>query len=299
MKLLLDFNNLIYASFFADLHRQKKEHDGETVNSVMPNMVRHLFFSKLLFLKKKFKANIKDIHVCIDHKITWRRDVYKYYKSNRAKSRRESDVDFEQLFDIINALVKELQIFPLHVHHHKYLEGDDWIAILAEKFQYDDRVIVVSTDKDFYQLQKFPNLSQFHHIKNTFVEIHNPENELISKILLGDSGDGIPNVMSDDDVFINENKRQKRFGVKSVWKLLNEFQHESHLEMHLKKIGVWNNYIRNKRLIDLSQIPKQIYEIVEHDLVKKILPISKIQLAHYFHKKNLNSVGNRIGEFFI
>ena len=76
--------------------------------------------------------------------------------------------------------------------------------------------MIVSNDKDFQQLQRYPNVHQYSPLKKTQLVCENPEKFLLEHIIKGDVSDGVPNILSDDDVFVNKEKRQKPCGGKKV-----------------------------------------------------------------------------------
>jgi predicted class III extradiol MEMO1 family dioxygenase len=290
--LLVDFNNIMYAVFFADI--KKNGIDGNE------KLLRHLFLNKLLYIKKRTETFSRKIILCVDHKINWRKNIFQYYKKNREKMREESDIDFKKLFVVMNEFYFELvTYFPFCTLRNQYIEADDWIAVLTKHFSEEsiaENVIIVSTDRDFYQLQQYKNvLYQFDHRECSNIKIENPKNQLKAKVLLGDRGDGIPNVFSDDDTFVIEEKRQIRFGEKKAW------QHviDNDIENFIQENKLEKNYQRNQRLINFDYIPDQIKEVILKKYVSYNYMRNKTQLEAYFNSRDMNAMRNRIGEFFV
>jgi len=289
IKLLVDFSNIIYSIFFMDLREE-----GLAGNE---NFVRHLCLNKILSIKKKLEIKHQNVFLLLDHKINWRREIFPYYKADRAKSREKLDLDFKRLFNLIDNFYSELKAyFPFYILRNEYVEADDWVAVLAKHFsETGDSSIVVSTDKDFYQLQKYPNvLYQYDHINFKNVKIDNAENVLKAKVLCGDPGDGIPNILSDSDTFVVKKKRQKPFGEKKAWQHvidndIDKFITENKLELNFK---------RNNRLINFDCIPKQISEVILKRYVSYELPKEGTQLQAYLHSKDLNAILARSREIF-
>lgn len=287
-KLLFDFNNLIYASFFANLKSNIESIDRNR------NFVKHLFFNKLLHLKQYFSCSFNDIYICIDGKNNWRKKVFEHYKFKRKENREKSDIDYSILFRVVDELSKELKIFPFYTLKMDFLEADDWISFMCEQFENEKEVVIISTDKDFYQLQKCSNVIQYHHIKNTIIKITEPKKELFVKILKGDSGDGIPNILSDGDTFYVEKKRQKPLRQKKIDEILNE----KNLKKYLIEENLLNNFKRNKMLIDLSIRPKSLIEKQIKYIKEYNQFINKSTLESYFMGYKMNIMKSRINEFF-
>jgi 5'-3' exonuclease len=261
------------------------------------NFIRHIFLNKLLSLKKKMGINHQNIFICCDHKINWRKQIFPYYKASRAKHREESDVDFQKIFKIIDEFYRELKAyFPFYVFRNEMIEADDWIAVLAKHFsETNDPVVVVSTDRDFYQLQKYPNVMyQWDHINGKQIKIENPINVLKVKVLRGDPGDGVPNVMSDDDTFVCEDKRQKSFGEKKAWKHVLD----NTVETFIEENNLTANFKRNDRLINFDKIPKPISDVIIKKYVTYEMAKDGMKVQAYFHQKNLQQLLGRSREFF-
>ena len=68
--------------------------------------------------------------------------------------------------------------------------------------------MVLSGDKDFIQLQKYPFVSQYNPIQKKFMSGIDPKQYILEHVIKGDRSDGIPNFLSDDDTFV-KNKRQR------------------------------------------------------------------------------------------
>jgi 5'-3' exonuclease len=288
IKLLVDFSNIIYSVFFLDLRTEGIQDE---------NFVRHLCLNKILSIKRKLNISYKNMFLLLDHKINSRRQIYSYYKAGRAKAREESNVDFQKLFRIIDELYIEMKTHvPFYVLRNEYIEADDWIAVLTKHFsETKDPVIVVSTDKDFYQLQKYPNvLYQYDHLNFKPVRVENAENVLKVKVLCGDPGDGIPNILSDDDTFVTEGKRQKPFGEKKAWKNVID----NTVDKLIEENNLQTNFKRNDRLINFDKIPKQISDAIIQRYVTYRLPSDGTMLEAYLHSKKLNIIASKVREFF-
>ena len=226
--------------------------------AVDENLIRHMILNSIRLYRKKFKE-YGEVVIVADAGGNWRKDVYPEYKANRKKSRDESSLDWDEVFRITNMVRDEIaENFPYKVMHVWGCEADDVIAQIVAETQefgkYED-VMIVSADKDFAQLQVHNNVKQFSPMTKKFIKEENPRLRLAEHVLKGDSGDGVPNVLSDDKVFI-EGRRQTP---------LSKKKKELLIETNGKGLGedVYRNYLRNQRMIDLTMCPDH----VKHEII--------------------------------
>jgi 5'-3' exonuclease len=174
------------------------------------NMLRHMMLNSLRMYNKKFKDKYGQMILACDSS-SWRRDYFPQYKANRRKGRDDSTFDWAEAFRIMHKVKDEIkENFPYKVIHLDGCEADDIIATMVDhtqQFGQYEEVMIVSSDHDFKQLQKYNNVSQFSPMTKKFVEETHPRQNLLLKILGGDAGDGIPNVLSHDDTFINGDRQ--------------------------------------------------------------------------------------------
>lgn len=220
-------------------------------------MLRHMMINSLRMYRSKFKDQYGELVLAIDAGNNWRRNYYPQYKANRKKSRKESDFDWNEAFRILDLVQTEIrQNFPYKVIKIDECEADDVIGTIVantqEFGQYED-VMIISSDHDFKQLQKYPNVKQFSPLLKKPVVEDNPRSNLIEKILTGDAGDGVPNVLSHDDVFVN-GERQTPLSRKKKDAIVEDLA-----EGELLYAASWyRNYCRNKTLIDLTETPDRL-----------------------------------------
>ena len=185
--ILVDMNQIAVANVMMHLHMTKKdEPEG--------SMVRHMILNSLRMYRTKFKEEYGELVLCYDSKHYWRRDIFPLYKYNRKKGREESDKNWDSIFEVLNQIRDELkEFFPYKFLEVYGAEADDIIAVLCGELQYDNgKTLIVSGDKDFIQLQKYKNVSQYSPITKKFVNGEDPLRYLQEHILKGDSSDGIP-----------------------------------------------------------------------------------------------------------
>ena len=274
--ILLDNNQLILANIFQTIRH------GSEINE---DLLRHLCLNTYRMYRTKFKS-YGDLVICQDSGNCWRRDIFEHYKKNRKKSQDKSDFDWDSIFNSLSKIRDEIvENFPYKSIAVPRTEADDIIAILCKHYHMQEKIVIVSSDKDFQQLQRFPNIKQYSPIHKKFLVCENPERFLTEHIIKGDSSDGIPNILSDDDVFMVEGKRQKPCGQKKIEKLINESE--------LRETSNWN---RNQMLVDLSLIPED-YEDKILEAFNTAVCGDRSKLFNYFVKHKLNKLMGSIEEF--
>jgi len=276
--ILLDNNQLVIASLF---HATKSE-DGLT-----ENLVRHLVLNMYRMYRKKFSSEYGEIVICNDGRQYWRKEVYPQYKANRKKQRKSSGVDWNEFYDIMNVIQDEIvNNLPYKNIQINNAEADDIIAIISKHNYNNEKILIVSSDKDFQQLQRYSNVYQYSPIKKDFLICEDPENFLLEHIIKGDSSDGVPNILSDDDVFIQEDKRQKPCGKKKI----------DSVKFELSEWTDSDNWNRNQKMIDMNMIPEYIEKTIIEEYNKE--PIGKrSNILNYFIQNKLKVLMEHIEEF--
>jgi hypothetical protein len=260
------------------------------------NMIRHMILNSIRMYNKRYRQEYGQMVICADGMNTWRREYFPEYKAMRRKGKEQSDMDWNEIFRILNLVREEIQEnLPYKVLHMEGCEADDIIGALAirtQEFGQGEPVMIVSSDKDFIQLQKFNNVKQFSPIQKKAVTDKNPRNYLFNHIMRGDSGDGIPNVLSKDDTFISESKqtplRQTRID--------NWLENSDDLKNHMPE-ECYRNYQRNKTLIDLTEIPETIQESIINTYDNQKLPM-KMKVLNYLIKKRCTNLIECVEEFY-
>jgi 5'-3' exonuclease len=206
---------------------------------------------------KKFRDQYGQMIICCDGANNWRRGYFPQYKANRRKSRDDSGFDWAEAFRIMHKVKDEIkENFPYKVIHLEGCEADDIIGTMVEhtqEFGQYEEVMIVSSDKDFLQLQKYGNVRQWSHILKKEIKDPHPKLNLIDKILSGDTGDGVPNVLSGDDTFVN-GERQTPLSKKKKQAIIEDLS-----DGELLYAASWyRNYQRNETLIDLTKTPNDL-----------------------------------------
>ncbi len=274
----MDNNQLIIASLFQSMKQEAE---------LSEDLVRHLILNTYRMYRTKFKSKYGEIVICSDGGSTWRKEIFPLYKANRKKSQEKSSVDWTKMHDIMNVIRGEMQEnFPYRNVQIRGIEADDIIATLAKHYHTQEKIMIVSNDKDFQQLQKYPNVEQYSPLKKRLLSCSNPEQFIVEHIIKGDTSDGIPNILSDDDSFVDENKRQKPCGEKRIAQIKEE-------------LDAWcdtDNWKRNKSLIDFSSIPEDVESVIL-DEYRKEPKGNRGKILNYFIDKKLKLLTNHIEEF--
>ena len=282
--ILLDFSNIIVGSIMVAHRIPNEERTSE-------DFIRHLVLNSVRNYRTKYKEKYGEIVVCTDMYSSWRKNEYQYYKAHRKKNREKQDkegMDWNSLFQTINKIILEIdEFFPYKVVAVPHAEGDDVIAVLARSLP--EKSIIISSDKDFTQLQKYKNIKQYSPIQKKMLSVSDPYKYLKEHIIRGDKGDGIPNILSADDCIV-EGVRQKPISKKKL-----EVWMKAKPEDFCKN-GMSERWERNKKLIDFDCIPKEISDAIVDEYAKEKTP-KQGQLLNYFISKKLKFLMENIGDF--
>lgn len=226
------------------------EQIGSSKSSVDENLVRHMILNTIRTYVKKFKeSHGPEVVIACDNRNYWRREFFPHYKAGRKKARAASGHDWSSIFESLNKIREELkESSPYKVIDVEGAEADDIIGTLVQKYSATEKIMILSSDKDFAQLQRYPNVEQFSPILKKFIKEPFPLVQLKQLIIRGDKGDGIPNILSADDVFVAGN-RQKPITESKIIKWLNQDPQEFCNDEMLR------NFSRNETMIDLLKIP--------------------------------------------
>ena len=262
-------------------------------NEVNEDMVRHMVLNSLRSYRSKFFDEYGELVICYDGRNYWRREIFPFYKQNRKKNRESSDLDWDSIFKTLNKIREEIrEIFPYKVLEVEHAEADDIIASLifhTAKNPLPENVLIISSDKDFFQLQTHSFVKQYSPTLKKFVSGSDPEEYIKVHILKGDRGDGIPNFLSPDNTFV-DNLRQKPLGANKIDKLVVQEPKEFCNEEMLR------NYQRNQRLIDLSFVPSDLQKIIV-DQYKEVKCGNRSKLLNYFIKNRLKNLTESLSDF--
>ena len=257
------------------------------------NMLRHMMLNSVRMYNKKFRDQYGQMIICCDGANNWRRGYFPQYKANRRKGRDESGFDWAEAFRIMHKVKDEIkENFPYKVIHLEGCEADDIIGTMVEhtqEFGQYEEVMIVSSDKDFLQLQKYDNVRQWSHILKKEIKDPHPKLNLIDKILSGDTGDGIPNVLSGDDTFVN-GERQTPLSKKKKEAMMQDLSEAVGLSAEW-----YRNYQRNRKLIDLTQTPQKLKNQIIDDFW--ITVFNEGKALPYLINNNMKQLIGSVEEF--
>ena len=275
---------------------------------------------------KKAWRDFKGTHVIfmLDGR-SWRKDLYKPYKANRAETRAamsaaevEEDRVFWEVYDEFLTFIREKT--NCSVLHDPMLEADDLIAGWIQNHP-DDNHVIISTDGDFAQLIA-PNVRQYNGVAGVTIthegyfdekgkpvkdkktgEVKpapDPEWMLFEKCMRGDSGDNVfsayPGVRvkgTKNKVGLTEafnDRKNKGF----YW---NNLMLQRWTDHNGDEHRVMDDYQRNVTLCDLSAQPAEIRERINKVILntpeKEVLQVG-IKLMKFCAKWNLVKINEQV-----
>jgi len=277
MAQLVDFSQIVIGSYMS----------ASKFTSVDMDVIRPAVLNTLRLYRTKFVSEFGELILCCDDRKSWRKELFPNYKASRKKTRSAAPIDWGNLYECLNQLKEELtEWFPYRVIQADKAEADDVIAVLVGLA--NERTLILSSDKDFIQLHQF-NVRQYSPIQKKFVE-GDAKWSLHEKLIKGDVGDGVPNIMSDDNVFVDEGRRQKPITKKKV-----DAWYDLDPDMYCDA-EMLRNYNRNKQLIDLSEVPESI-RINITNIFENAQVGDRKRLLTYFINHRLKNLTESLSEF--
>ena len=276
--ILVDMNQISVASVMMQMAMNK-------TNEPDHGQVRHMILNSLRMYRSRFLSEFGEVVLCYDSKHYWRRDYFPEYKHSRRKGREKDSKNWDDIFSCLNKIKEEIKNNMPYKFLEVYgAEADDIIATLCSESS--DEVMILSGDKDFIQLQKYPNVKQYSPITKKMINGINPDDYLKEHVLKGDTSDGVPNVLSPDNSFV-DGIRQKPLSKKKIAAMIDgNFPNDE----------IKRNFQRNKTLIDLGCVPDELR--TEILVTYKDAPEnSRSKLLNYFIKQRLKTLTESIGEF--
>ena len=276
--ILLDFSQTMIGSFMAM---------GKGSIVVEEDLLRHTVLNTIRQYKQMHRhVDHGGFVICCDSPKNWRKESFPEYKANRKKKRETDTTDWTSLFEFLHQMIDDLrEYFPYKVVKVESAEADDIIAVLTQE-EMKNPTTIISSDKAFIQLQKYEGVQQWSPLTKDWVK-GDPEASLWEKLVKGDAGDGVPNILSSDDTFIVEGKRQRPISKKKMemWK---EDRSSWTDEMH-------RNFNRNEMMVDLEKTPESIRINIINQFREQVPPHGR--LMEYFTEKRLKNLMEHIEEF--
>jgi len=286
--ILIDFSGIALSG----IHALAKDVSGEDFNE---DFFRGTVLSSLRSHKVRF-AEYGDLVICLDKGPYWRKEVMHEYKANRKKAKEKSTIDWSEVYTWMDNIILDLQtLFPFPVLVVDSCEADDIIAVLCQKYHSRETNLIISNDQDLLQLQRYQGVKQYSPMKKSFISSNNTIKELGEKVLRGDSGDGVPSIKCDNDHFVKEEKTRAKPMKKAEVELWSSLSGLALMEALPKEYH--KNYIRNKKLIDLSYIPQHLVDKILEDYDRPANPYSCMRLLAYFSKHKLRRMAEMTEDF--
>ena len=281
--IIFDYNQVAISTLMEQIGASKKP--------VEEALVRHMILNVIRTYVKKFKSTHgPEIVIACDNRNYWRRELFPQYKAGRKKTRDASGHDWNSIFDCLHKIKEELKEHsPYKVVDVDTAEADDVIATLTMRYSAHQKVMILSSDKDFAQLQKYDNVEQYSPILKKFIKEPLPAMQLKQMIIRGDKGDGVPNILSADDSIIN-GIRQRPITEAKIINWLNQAPEE------FCEGEMLRNYKRNEMMIDLTKIPEQLQKNII-DTYESASGHTKQHFMNYMIANKLKNLLEVIDEF--
>ena len=280
--ILVDMSQIMMANIMMQMHMSKKSEPEE-------EMVRHMILNSLRMYRTRFLSEFGEMVLCYDSRHYWRRDYFPEYKYSRRKGRASDTKDWDAIFGCLNNIKDEVKTHMPYKSVEVYgAEADDIIATLCS--EYAEEIMILSGDKDFIQLQRFPNVKQYSPITKKMINGEDPVRYIKEHVFKGDTSDGVPNVLSPDNTFV-DGLRQKPMTKKKIAAWIDHDFEDVAPNDEVKR-----NYQRNLKLIDLTYTPKELSSEIL-DTYRDSPSGDRSQLLNYFIKKRLSILTESIGEF--
>lgn len=283
--MLIDLNQVLISNIMMHLKYLSK------TEGMSEELVRHMCINTIRASVKQFKSKYPNVVLCCDNKHYWRRDFFAFYKAHRKQDREATGLDWGMIFGVLDRLRDDLKNnFPYKLINVEGAEADDVIAVLTARLAPHAPVLILSSDKDFAQLQKYSNVTQYSPILKRFIKIDDPKRFIREHILKGDRGDGIPNFLSPDNTFVS-GERQRPINSKK----LNEWVTQDTTQFCTSDT-LLRNFLRNQTLVDFDYIPAEVQERVVAAF-EEAKPATKENMLNFFIENGLKAMIESISDF--
>lgn len=286
--LIVDMNQVMISNFMAQI-------GNHTNIKIEEDLLRHMVLNSIRTYNHRFKSEYGEMVIACDDRRSWRKEIFPYYKANRKRDRDKSEIDWSTMFEFLERIKLELkENFPYRVIQVDRAEADDVIGTLVNHFgailgDGQERLLIISGDKDFKQLQKYSNVRQYDPVRKRFLDEPRPETYLKEHIIRGDVGDGVPNFLSEPDCLV-VGTRQKPIRQKVLDEWLKQ-EPEEFLTDSTRRY-----YERNRVMVDLDCTPDDIRSEVMSQYNEQAGK-TRSKLFNYFVAKNLKHLMTDISQF--
>lgn len=281
---IVDLNQVMISNFMAQI-------GNHTNIKIEEDLLRHMVLNSLRSYNAKFRTEYGEMIIACDDRGSWRRQIFPYYKANRKRDREQSEIDWNLVFESLNKIREELKTyFPYRVIQVETAEADDVIGTLCHEYgNTSEKILIISGDKDFRQLQTYMNVTQYDPVRKKFITENQPDRYLREHIMKGDRGDGVPNFLSKDDTFVlNARQKPLRQSKLDIWidKQPEEFCDDVMLR----------GWKRNQQLVDLNFIPQDVKQAILESYNSQTGK-DRSKLFNYFVENKLRNLLTDIDQF--
>lgn len=298
-------------------HRQIRMTNPALGIDSMIGMALHLILNSM---KKEYnKWNGTHVVMFLEGR-SWRKDFYPGYKANRAvtfaeqtpKEQEDHGILVEAFDDFVEYIDQKTNVTVLR---NPRAEADDMIHLWIEAHP-DDQHILISSDSDFFQELRYPNVTIYDPVKDILIKqdgVYDDNGNKLAFILTSDAkikaGKKDPNFVCEegwynyalflkcvrgdktDNIFsaypgVREKGTKTTVGIREAYTdtgkgfSWNNFMLQKWVDHDQKEQRVKERYEFNKTLIDLSQIPDNIkaecLQIIAEQTGRKHVPAVEI-----------------------
>jgi hypothetical protein len=305
--IITDFSQIAIATIYADTTAHQCACNPSKESK---DVLHHIILNSLRANNREHRVNYGKMVLAIDSK-SWRYDIFPEYKYSRKNKKEKEDIDWNFVNECISDVVSICQEYMHYpVIKVEGAEADDIIGVLTKHIStttgvmnmFDElepeNILIISSDKDNYQLHRYDNVRQFSPaIKKQVKPEFGARKALIEKIVKGDSGDGIPSIKSPANFFATKEAgaRQKSISAKYLQSFFDAKNPIDACEDEEQR----KNYIRNETLVSYEKIPdvvaNRILECYNAQLDKKG---SKMGLLKYFASRRFSNLSGSLEDFF-
>ena len=195
-------------------------------------------------LQKRWSVPLQNVMFCIDtpRADIWRNLIYQQYKEGRVHNSKFNGGIFPIFYKHLNDLA-------VHQLSGSNLEADDVVYLTSQRLVTEKSVIVISNDNDYLQMRsdkvEIHNLEPAAKSNLAKRSTGNPREDLLIKILRGDSSDNITQVCG-------------KMGEKTAAKLAKLNDTELLQWASNKSAECLLNFKRNQLLISFEHIPQSL-----------------------------------------
>lgn len=269
----------------------------------------------LMSLRRHYN-NIRpqELAIVFEGRNNWRKQYTKSeecYSGRLYKGNRVKDPDMEVLFEVILKFKQVCKEYTsIVVVEDEQLEGDDCITAYV-KHHPNDEIVILSGDKDFVQLLKYPNVLLINPDNSTqrTVEsvcgIEDAEYFMFEKCFRGDSGDNVISAYPR----IRAAKLQKAWGVNGEEPdliLMNKL-FDTHWDLPsseegggTRKMHVGTLFDENNLLMNLDSQPEHIKQKMEQAVISAYQNRGKynhFNIIKFLGQMKLNKIAETIDSF--